>query len=131
MGSYITKAVFNVDDVGKQKEGSLVYQKNQWVTETNDSVFYNVLLQQYGKYIKDNYTYKDTISHSDMSRMRYRPKLYCYEHYNCVDLFHILLFVNNMTHPSQFNRQKIVSLSPSILVYIERFIGEMKKEKLL
>ena len=69
MGSYRTKAVFGVDEVGKQKEESLIFQKNQWNTE-NGSHFYNMLLQTYGKHIKENYTSTTTISISDMRRYK-------------------------------------------------------------
>jgi len=129
--AYRTKAVFGVDEVGKQKEASLVYQKNQWSTESNGSHFYNVLIQRYGKYIKENLTYDYTIPHNDMNRMRYRPKLFCFEKYMTVDVFHILLHVNNMTHPMQFKKRKIKALSPSIIVFIEDYIGELKKENLI
>lgn len=56
----------------------------------------------------------------------YRPEYLCYEYYKTTDLWYLILFVNNMTSPSEFIKEKVYIVKPE---FIDTFIKIIEKEK--
>lgn len=67
------------------------------------------------------------LTNTEYMRYRYQPKLFCYETYGTVELWSLLLKINNITSVSEFNNKKIKVFSASIFnVLNEILVNEDK-----
>ena len=92
--------------------------------DTNLIVNYTSLLNNYMDYIKD-ITTQVTMSETELIKYKYNPKLLCYDLYGTVELWGLLLKVNNMTSVLDFKTNKINVFSHQIFSLLnEIFILE-------
>lgn len=58
------------------------------------------------------------LTERELLRYRYQPKLYCYENYGNIELWSLLLKVNNMLSASEFSVRKIKGFDVNTLTRI-------------
>jgi 5-methylcytosine-specific restriction endonuclease McrBC GTP-binding regulatory subunit McrB len=71
----------------------------------------NFLLSKYRDLI-NSVTKNLELSDKEFSRYKFKPKTLSYDLYETTELWYLLLFINNMTSVTQFNRQKIKVIDP-------------------
>jgi hypothetical protein len=121
-----TQKRLTVGESATDKENSPFFQKNQWVMKGNES-FQNGLFRDMGKRIKENYTVMETLSDDDFLKYNLNPKLFCYDRYGSVDLFHVLLYVNDMLTSMEFNKQTFIALTPDVVILIKNYVKSINK----
>jgi hypothetical protein len=116
---------------------SIVHSKHNKMTLDSNSVYYNFsneiiigtnILRKYENIIRA-YSTDYTIETEHLLR----PEYVSYELYNSTDLWYILLFLNNMRRPDEFNKRQIKILDPMYLHIIndiyekETTLGNIEK----
>ena len=92
------------------------------IKDTDGTIYpiYNVM-NDYSDELK-TLSIKVALSDLDMSRYKYRPKLLAYEIYGATELFYLILLLNDMSSPKQFDKNTIRMIRPEdisdILSYI-------------
>lgn len=81
----------------------------------------NIMLNKY-RTVLLNYTYRYTIPDEEFSKYIYRPKRLSNALYGTPDLWHMLIWINNMMSISDFNRKDIVVFEPSVLMALEKIL---------
>ena len=66
---------------------------------------------------------KVKMSDKKLNRYRYRPKLLSYDLYGTTDLWHLILWINNMYSVTQFNESSIYIFNPDKLNLLVRIIN--------
>jgi len=129
----------NVNDIYKikdlitlGKENSLNLElTNIFAKNTNCEIIYpihNILRDSYRQIIL-RYCSKLELDDEDMIRYKYNPKKLSYDIYGGVELWHLLLWINNMTSVSQFNRKNILVFNPAYIHILSRII-DLEEENL-
>lgn len=82
----------------------------------------NIFFEKYRGIILENCV-KITMSEKVYDAYKYRPKYLSYKLYGTVDLWHLLLWVNDMVTVSQFNKKIIYVLNPESLDVLDRILN--------
>ena len=91
---------------------------------TNIIVNYTSILNKYYDYIAKTLN-TVTFSEDDMIKYKFNPKLVCYDLYGTVELWGLLLKVNNMTSALEFKKNEIKVFTTDIFTILnEIFILE-------
>lgn len=83
---------------------------------------YNILFEKYRGIILENCV-KITLSDALYDVYRYRPKYLSLKLYGYTDLWHLILWINNMTSMTQFDKKIIYVYDPDALEIIEKIIS--------
>lgn len=85
------------------------------------------LIDKYYDYIL-KITYTKTLTDKEYITYRFRPKLFCYDFYGTVELWALLLKINNWTSVAEFNATSFKVFDSSIFKILnEIFILEAEK----
>jgi len=90
---------------------------------TGDKIIsvYDLLTNKYYWLIEKN-CIKITLSDDELTKYKYRPKIFANDKYDMPDLWRIVMVINNMTSRTQFNKKHIKSLSPSIIAKLKNIL---------
>ena len=92
-------------------------------------VNYTSFMNKYYDYI-NSVTTNVILTDKELIKYKFRPKMLCMDLYNTVELWGLLLAVNNMTSITEFNRSKIKVFTTDIFSILnEIFI--LEKEKII
>lgn len=95
----------------------------------------NILYEKYRGVILENCVQIE-LSDELLKKYRYRPKLLSLKLYNCMDFWHLILWINNMSSVTQFTNKKIYVFDPdeiSVLdkiLYLEKYTLSENKENI-
>lgn len=89
----------------------------------------NVLRDKY-RHIVESFCIEIELTEDEFEPYKYRPKTLSYRLYQTVDLWHVLLWINNIPTTSQFDQCKIKIIDPNRL-YDIKLILEKESENLL
>ena len=115
------------DNINNGKENSYIlenislYSKVDNIKIPTSNLFY----EKYRGLILNNCV-KVKIPENALKKYRYRPKLLSYELYGTVDLWYLLLWINNMYTTTQFNQQSIYIFNPKNISVLIRIIESEK-----
>ena len=76
---------------------------------------------KYREYILQH-TYTKTFTDAELIKYRYSPKLFCYDEYGTVELWGLLLSVNNMTSCTEFKKKTFKAFNDSIFEVINEIL---------
>ena len=76
---------------------------------------------KYREYILQH-TYDKTFTDAELIKYKYSPKLFCYEEYGTVELWGLLLSVNNMTSCTEFKKKTFKAFHDSIFDVINEIL---------
>lgn len=65
--------------------------------------------------VLNDYIIEYTMNDEDYQRYLYQPKLFCYEVYGTPELASSILYINNMTSITQFNKKKLKIFTDTIM----------------
>lgn len=111
------------DVISKGTQNSLILDNiNEYIRfDGFDIPSKNILFEKYRGIILENCV-KITLTEELFNVYKYRPKYLSLKLYNCTDLWHLLLWVNNMTTVTQFNKKVLYVLDPDALDIIDQII---------
>lgn len=124
-----------IDDVIKYGKASSLLQDSLYlkskITSNNKDIIINStsFVNKYSDQFKA-VTRLETLSDEDLLQYRYQPKLFCYTRYGTVELWSVLLKVNNMLSATDFNKQTIRVFTNKIFEVINEILIN-EKEKIL
>lgn len=93
----------------------------------------NIFYEKYRGIILENCVQIE-MSDEVLKKYRYKPKMLSLKLYNCIDFWHMILWINNMTSVTEFNKKKIYVYDPEELyildkiLYLEKFTLADNKE---
>ena len=76
---------------------------------------------KYDSYIMQ-YTRLITLTDTELIKYRYSPKLYCYDKYGTMELWALLLHINNMTSCTEFKKNTIRVFNDNIFDVINEIL---------
>ena len=125
IGVFGSANISDLSELGMQLEfaNSRFYLKGVATTPDGNKMivnFLSVIDRHYENMTKFLVDY--TMTESEMQMYRYSPKRFCLDKFETMELWALLLQVNNMTSVSQFNRAQIKSFDPSIIKFIEEIL---------
>ena len=113
-------------------EDAIKYGKNNSFTLENTSLYNqidqikiptsNLFYEKYRGLILNNCV-KVKIPENGMVKYKFRPKLLSYDLYGTVDLWYLLLWINNMYSSTQFNEQTIYIFNPDKINILVRIVN--------
>jgi hypothetical protein len=112
-----TTTINNIRDfVELGMENSLTLSNTNIYCEKDDVVipFQNIFRESYRPIIL-RYCKKVKLSDDAFDYYKYKPKTFSYNLYGTVDLWHLILWLNDMTSILQFTKQELIALDPSAL----------------
>ena len=83
---------------------------------------HNILYEKYRGIILEN-CIKITMSEEVFNAYKYRPKYLSLKLYGSTDLWHLLLWINNLTSVTQFNKKTIYVFDPDAIDIIDSIIA--------
>lgn len=89
----------------------------------------NILRQKYRGILIQNSVQLD-LDDALFERYKFRPKSLCLKIYGTTDLWHLIIWLNDMTSVTQFNRRNIVVFNPDSMDIINKIL-ELEKVRLL
>jgi hypothetical protein len=120
----------NSSDYASMRQ-SIVHSKLNKITLDNISVSYvfedkisfsTSILRKYEHVIMQNLLDYTLFPHQIL-----RPEYASYDMYGTTDLWYLLLFINNMTRPSEFNKRNIKAFNPARIELLNDIIEKEKK----
>jgi hypothetical protein len=104
-------------------ENSLTLDNTSLLTETQGVTFptYNILRQKYRGIILEN-SLQIELDDNLLNYYKYKPKLLSLKLYNTTELWHLLLWLNNMTSIMQFSQKKMVVFNPDAMDVLNKII---------
>ena len=87
------------------------FKDQWWYPYLNENIIfcsYNVV-SDYLDDIRTEYCSDYTMTDSEFIRYKYRPKLFTFDKYNCMELGYMILLINDMYSFKQFTQQKIIA----------------------
>lgn len=113
----------------KGSQNSLTTDNTSLKAEVGGRVFAtsNILSGKYRGVIFEN-SFELSLDDDKLFEMyRFKPKLLSMRLYGTTDLWHMILWLNNMTSASQFSRRKIIVFNPDSMDVLNRIV---EKERL-
>ena len=104
----------NIDDlINSGINNALTTNNTNFWAKVKDIVFPNQnVFRAYYRPLIMRYCQKINLSDALAKRYRFRPKTLSHDLYGTVDLWHIILWLNNLTTVTEFNLKSIVVLNP-------------------
>lgn len=116
-----------VDVVRYGKALDLNHEKLYFKTTINDTdknnivLNYKFMVDEYLEFIK-SHTVNYTMTDDELAKYKYQPKLFCYDIYNTVEIWSLILRINYMVSPLDFTRKNIKIFNPDVFVIINEML---------
>lgn len=117
--------------ISKGIENSYTLQNTSFLIDDGERTFNlrNILREKYRGIILGN-SFELDLDDTLLDRFRFKPKLLSMKLYGTTDLWHLLLWLNNMHSVTQFNRKNIIIFDPDGLHLLNKIV-ELEKNRLL
>lgn len=101
------------------------------VTENNKSIIIPTesFIDKYYDIIRDEYCEKMTMTDEDYEKYKYNPKRLSYDSFGTVELWHLILRINNMSSVLEFNKKTIYMVDDLFLEVLDEMITLEEDEK--
>jgi hypothetical protein len=111
------------------KENSLNLDNTSMFTETQGVIIptYNILRQKYRGIILEN-SVEIELNEKLFNYYKYKPKLLSLKLYGTTDLWHLILWLNNMISVTDFQRREIIVFNPDSMDVLNKIIELEKRE---
>lgn len=132
---YKPYATFSVDaeiEAGKDlyiSEDTMSYKEKIPMQESEDSIiirFHNIITQHIDA-LKDYITDLE-FDDDEYYNYLYQPKLFCYEAYGTPELATSILYINNMTSATEFNKKKLKVFTTDIIDAINELFSILEED---
>ena len=132
---YKPYTTFSVDaeiEAGKDlyiSEDTMSYKEKIPMQESKDSIiirFHNVITQHIDA-LKDYITDLE-FDDDEYYNYLYQPKLFCYEAYGTPELATSILYINNMTSATEFNKKKLKVFTTDIIDAINELFSILEED---
>lgn len=119
-----TKSCHITDNINIGKDNSYILENISFYNNIDNIEIptSNLFYEKYRGLILNNCV-KVKIPEKSFLKYRYKPKLLSYDLYGTIDLWHLLLWVNNMYSVTQFNQQSIYIFNPNNISILIRIIS--------
>lgn len=110
--------------IAKGQENSLTLDNTNLKAEVRGLIIpvRNILRQKYRSLILLN-SFELTLDTEQMyNAYKWKPKLLSYRLYNTTDLWHLLLWLNDMTSVTQFNKRSFIVFDPDAMPIMNQII---------
>lgn len=101
------------------------------VTENNKSIVIPTesFIDKYYDIIRNEYAEKMTMTDEDYDKYKYNPKRLSYDSFGTVELWHLILRINNMSSVLEFNKRTIYMVDDLFLEVLDEMITLEEDEK--
>lgn len=132
---YKPYATFSVDaeiEAGKDlyiSEDTMSYKEKIPMQESEDNIiirFHNIITQHIDA-LKDYITDLE-FDDDEYYNYLYQPKLFCYEAYGTPELATSILYINNMTSATEFNKKKLKVFTTDIIDAINELFSILEED---
>lgn len=132
---YKPYATFSVDaeiEAGKDlyiSEDTMSYKEKIPMQESEDNIiirFHNIITQHIDA-LKDYITDLE-FDDGEYYNYLYQPKLFCYEAYGTPELATSILYINNMTSATEFNKKKLKVFTTDIIDAINELFSILEED---
>lgn len=132
---YKPYATFSVDaeiEAGKDlyiSEDTMSYKEKIPMQESEDNIiirFHNIITQHIDA-LKDYITDLE-FDDEEYYNYLYQPKLFCYEAYGTPELATSILYINNMTSATEFNKKKLKVFTTDIIDVINELFSILEED---
>lgn len=132
---YKPYATFSVDaeiEAGKDlyiSEDTMSYKEKIPMQESEDNIiirFHNIITQHIDA-LKDYITDLE-FDDEEYYNYLYQPKLFCYEAYGTPELATSILYINNMTSATEFNKKKLKVFTTDIIDAINELFSILEED---
>jgi hypothetical protein len=110
------------------RENSLNLDNTSLVNETQGVIIpiYNILRQKYRGIILENSVEVD-FEPEVFELYKFKPKLLSLKLYGTTDLWHLILWLNDMVSVSEFTRKKVILFDPDAMQVLNRIVEKERK----
>lgn len=132
---YKPYATFSVDaeiEAGKElyiSEDTLSYKEKIQLQDSDDAIiirFHNIITQHIDA-LKEFITEVE-LDEDEYYEYLYQPKLFCFSVYGTPELTTSLLYINNMTSATEFNKRKIKAFTTNIVDVINELFSILEED---
>lgn len=132
---YKPYATFSIDaeiEAGKDlyiSEDTMSYKEKIPMQESEDNIiirFHNIITQHIDA-LKDYITDLE-FDDEEYYNYLYQPKLFCYEAYGTPELATSILYINNMTSATEFNKKKLKVFTTDIIDAINELFSILEED---
>ncbi len=121
-----TKPAYDIYGIIAQKDANPLFFKKH-IELIEGVAFSNKMLDELGPLILSDHSYEYTIEEKDMPKFRHRPKVFSFSIYRSVEMFHVILYLNEMTCAEEFNRRTLIIPHQRVMIMIAKWVKNENK----
>lgn len=121
----VTKVKNILEEIEIGKENTLTLENtNLWLIKEGITIPYQNILREHYRAVLINNSSLVKLTDKAMKLYKYRPKLFSLNLYGTTELWHLILWLNNMTSILEFNKNEIVVIDPANIDILQKILNQ-------